>query len=236
MRPDTTRAIAILALAAVATGARAEGIRTADYAQLEQQLSRRIDFERLPNRPEPGFNLDLPVYSSGAWLGERFHGQDLGTSDSGHDRVLGHPAGPFLKILGGAPGRNLSVAHHNGFGSNALFPLGAAGFPAIDARGEGALAILFDSDQTAVGFRIHAEYPDPLGGGRATVGSIEIRFLARSGETLGVLTHGTVPGVNAFGYRSARNLPEIAGLLILNTDPGGIAVDDIIFAMPPLLG
>lgn len=222
-----------LSLLLASTGAMGEPILPADYDSLQKELTRRIDFERLPRQPEPGIALDLPVYGDGAWLGERFAGQRQ-VAPSGHDIIEGAPSGPALRIAAGAVGRNLSVAHHRGFGSNAVFPVGPAGFPALEARGEGALAILFDDDQAAMGFKLHADYPDPLG--RRLNGEVEVRFFARNGALIAVHRHATMPGVLAFGYRRGDKAPGIAGVLILNTDPGGIALDDIIFAKPPLLG
>lgn len=227
---------ALLVLGLAATPAAAETVMAADYRKLLAELDARVDFERLPPRPEPGFNLDVPLYSSGAWVGERFIGQAASATDAGHDAVTGAPEGPWLRIAGGAPGRNLSVAWHRGFGSNALFPLGPAGFPALPARGEGAAAILFDTDQPAVGFRIHTDYPAPLGSPGAVQGAIDVTLYARDGQLLGRFTHNPGPGISEFGYRIAGDGPAIAGMLVVNTDPGGIAMDDIIFAMPRPLG
>ncbi|WP_149866285.1 hypothetical protein [Tropicimonas marinistellae] len=222
--------------AMVATHANAGQVITADYAALRLELLQVVDFERLPPRDEPGFNLDMPLYARGAWIGERFAGQDVVPLATGHDDIDGAPDGPNLRIAGGAEKRNLSVARHRGFGSNALFPLGETGFPELHARGEGALAILFDHDQAAVGFRVHAGYPAPLGTTTVHTGHVEVRFFARDGRRIASLQHEPGRGISEFGYRTQTGRAEIAGILILNTDPGGIAVDDIIFALPGLLG
>ncbi|NDR59106.1 hypothetical protein [Aliiruegeria sabulilitoris] len=214
----------------------AGGIVEAPYDALARELTERVDFERLPRREEPGFNLDMPLYASGAWLGERFEGQSVETDPKGHDRIAADDVAGWLRIAGGAPRRNLNVAFHRGFGSNAVFPLGAAGFPEISARGEGSLAILFDHDQKATGFRVHTDYTDPLGSRPTSDSGIEVLFYSREGRLLDRLQHRPGPGISAFGYTQSTGAPGIAGLVILNTDPGGIAVDDIIFALPPLLG
>ncbi|WP_089230969.1 hypothetical protein [Tropicimonas sediminicola] len=218
------------------TAATAGDVEIADYRVLRDDLDGRIDFERLPPRAEPGFNLDRPVYSSGAWIGERFVGQQVSSNSTGHDTITGAPDGPWLRIAGGAPRQNLSVASHRGFGSNALFPLGPAGFPALEARGEGAVAILFDTDQPATGFRVHTDYAAPLGTGPAAQGSVEVTLLARDGQRLGHFSHHPGTGITELGYRLQGAGPGIAGMLILNTDPGGIAIDDILFAKPRPLG
>ncbi len=225
-----------LALWLGAGAALAEPIIPADYDALARELTERIDFERLPKRPEPGFNLDHPFHARGAWLGERFAGQQITSDATGHDRLTGLAPAGWLRIVGGEPGHNLSIAFHRGFGSNALFPLGPAGFPKIEARGEGVLAILFDHDQAALGFKLHTDYPDPLGVRPVGESGLEVYFFARDGALLARLEHGPGPGISAFGYRHVGTGKPIAGVVIVNTDPGGIAVDDIIFAKPPLLG
>ncbi len=226
---------ALLAFAALP--ALADPIAPANYAELAAELTKRIDFERLPRREEPGFNLDQPLYADGAWLGERFAGQTILTTQTGHDGIDAAPPPGTLQIAGGHPRQNLSIAFHRGFGSNALFPLGARSFPDIAARGEGAVAILFDHDQYALGFRVHTEYPDPLGLRPAPDReTLDILFLARDGSVLARLAISPGPGVSDHGFRRPDNQRDIAGVLILNNDPGGIAIDDIIFATPPLLG
>ena len=106
----------------------------------------------------------------------------------------------------------------------------------LTERGEGALAVLFDHDQSAMGFRVHTDYPDPLGSRPAWRGQIEVRFHDRDGRLITRLQFHPGPGITDFGFKRVGARRDIAGVIILNTDPGGIAVDDIIFAMPPLLG
>lgn len=214
----------------------AEPIQPVPYDALRRHLTERVDFERLPHRAEPGFNLDMPLYAKGAWLGERFTGQNVQTGPDGHDQIDDVPDVAHLGIEGGAARQNLSVAFHRGFGSNATFPLGAAGFPELSARGEGSLAILFDHDQAELGFRIHTGYHDPLGAYPASTGELTVVFFTRDGRLIARRTHRPGPGITEYGFRRDAALRDIAGILILNTDPGGIAVDDIIFALPPLLG
>lgn len=125
--------------------AAAEEIRASDYDQLAHELNARLDFEVLPQRPEPGFRFDALFRSQGIWLGERFQGQRL-IPPARHDRMAGDPLEP-LKTLAGSAGQNLAVAYYRGFGSNALFPLGPDGIGEITGRGEGAVALMFDQNQ-----------------------------------------------------------------------------------------
>lgn len=212
-------------------------ITVVPYADLRQQLSNAITFETLPQHREPGFNLDHPLRSAGAWLGEHFAGQSMtqamAENGTAHD-ALGHLFGHRpLTVLPGPPQRNLSVAFHRGFGSNAILPLGPDGFDALSGRGEGALAVVFDTDQQAVGFRVHTDYAAPLGS-PAQSGKMVVNFFTRQGYALDkhVLEPGV--GITDFGFRVAQG-PLIAGIVITNTDPGGIAIDDILFQIDLML-
>lgn len=207
-------------------------VRPADYAALAVELDARIGFEALPRRAEPGWNLDTRVRAGRAWLGERFAGQPLNEAD-GFDRVSGRPDAP-LRPVAGAAGENLSIAFHRGFGSNALFPLGPARFPAREARGEGAVAILFDQSQRAVGLKVHSDYADPLGGRDARPGAVEFILFTRQGARIARISRPLRTGVTAIGLRRAGGVPDIAGVLILNSDPGGIAIDDVLYRTAPL--
>lgn len=224
---------------ATVESAAADPVLPANYGDLARELDGRITFDSLPPRAEPGFSFDAPLRLGRAWLGERFAGQEIATTtrDGGLFDALG-PTAPSdpLVIRPGAPGRNLSVAFHPGFGSNALFPLGPAGFPAVAARGEGAVAIVFDTDQRAVGVRIHSDYADPLGADARPRGGIRVLFFDRAGAPLASLEHALPRGISEWGYRHAAAAPGIAAMIILNTDPGGIAIDDILYALSPLLG
>lgn len=212
------------------------------YAILSRQLDGRIGFETLPRRPEPGIELNAPMRFRGAWLGERLSGQSVdGQSVSGksvggapHDVIRDAPDLPLV-IVPGQAGQNLSVALHRGFGSNALLALGPAGFDALGGRGEGALAILFDRDQAAFGLRIHADYIDPLGS-RPAPGSLQMMFYSRAGRLIGQTEHQLRPGITEIGLRRDGNIPDIAAIIITNTDPGGIAIDDIVFQFTAMTG
>jgi len=217
---------------AVSAGAASAQVRPENYATLARELDGRISFETLPQRPEPGFNLDAPMRFQGAWLGERLVGQT--TSGAPWDVIGGDPRVP-LAIAPGKPGRNQSVARHRGFASNALFPLGPGGFPAVGARGEGAVAILFDRDQAAFGLRIQADYADPLGN-RPLPGKVQMAFYTRKGVLIAQTEHQLGYSITEIGLRRTGNIPDIAAVVITNTDPGGVAIDDIVFQLTALIG
>ncbi len=216
----------------LSTGAVSAQVQPESYATLARELDGRISFDTLPQRLEPGFNLDAPMRFHGAWLGERLVGQVTGGAP--WDVIDGTARVP-LAVAPGRPGQNQSVALHRGFGSNALFPVGPGGFPAVDARGEGAVAILFDRDQAAFGLRIQADYADPLGN-RPPPGTVQMAFYTRKGVLIARTEHQLGNGITEIGLRRAGNIPDIAAVVITNTDPGGVAIDDIVFQLTALIG
>ncbi len=241
----TGAAVVVLLLSAsiccvLATATRAEGIMTRPYAALLQELDSREGFEAWPRRPEPGHLLRAPHHAPGLAIASHFEGQTpaiLTRRDGGrHDSLTTTTAKPPLRLAAGPDGQGLAVAQHRGFGSNAAFPIGPDGFAQLSGRGEGSLAILFDQDQRATGLLIHSDYPDPLGSRPAPRGTVEVIFLARDGQVLGRIVSALGQGVTPLGFQTTSGLPMIAGVVILNTDPGGIAVDDILFARAALMG
>ncbi|MDP5350021.1 MAG: hypothetical protein NWT12_06385 [Paracoccaceae bacterium] len=224
----------------LASPLRAESIVNRPYAELLRELDSREGFEAWPMREEPGHLLRAPHRAPGLAVASHFEGQSPGIltrRDGGrHDSLVATQADAPLRLATGPDGQGLAVARHRGLGSNAAFPIGPDGFGLLSGRGEGSLAILFDQDQRATGMLIHSDYPDPLGSRPAPRGRVEVIFLARDGRVLGQINAALTEGVTALGFQTAGGLPQIAGVVILNTDPGGIAVDDILFARAALMG
>ncbi len=184
-------------------------------------LTREINFDDLPSGWDPGHLIDDLLVLDGARFGERFAGQRVESLGS-HDRIAG-VALPPLTLLPGAPGETLSIVHM--LGSNILNGFGPEGFPRASAQGEGAIAVLFDKDQPALAFTI-------LGG---EAGSAQIAFLRRDGSlvhTVSIETTGTL----RLGFLRNTMEADIAGIVITNTDPQGLAVDNVRFGPPPQLG
>ena len=224
----------------LATALQAEGLISRPYAELLRELDSLEGFEAWPTRDEPGHLLRAPHRAPGLSVASHFEGQAPGIltrRDGGrHDSLVSPEADAPLRLATGPDGQGLAVARHRGFGSNAAFPIGPDGFGRLSGRGEGSLAILFDQDQRATGMLIHSDYPDPLGTRPAPRGGVEVIFLARDGRVLGHAYAPLTEGITALGFQTASGLPLIAGVVILNTDPGGIAVDDILFARAALMG
>ncbi|SMH34876.1 hypothetical protein [Maritimibacter sp. HL-12] len=193
-------------------------------------LAGRMDFETLPVLPEPGQAHGAPLTAPGLAIGEAFAGQTV--TGAPHDRLADAPRAP-LTLAPFDAGQGLATAYHAGFGSNALFPLGPAGFPAIEARGEGAVALLFEADARALALKIHADYHDPLGA-RPPPGTATLRFYSRAGDLIDRHEIALSQGVAGLGFVSAG--PGFAGVTITNDDPGGIAIDDIRYPLPDLSG
>lgn len=212
----------------------AHALEEVPYARPADQSSGRVTFETVPRQPEPGQRFDHAMRLGGLWMGEHFSGQDLVGQD-GFDVVSGPPAAP-LALRAGRPRANLSVAFHRGFGSNALFALGPDGFPKHSARGEGAVAVLFDTDQDAIGLRIHSDYPDPLGQRPTSRGHVYLILYTRTGEVIARHHAQLSLGITEIALRRTGGQPDIAGMLITNDDPGGIAIDDILYQIAAMLG
>jgi hypothetical protein len=184
-------------------------------------LAQIIHFDDHPSGWDPGYRIDETLILPGASFAEHFAGMVL-TPNGDFDAFTGM-ALPPLTLLPGAPGQTLSVVHM--LGSNILNGFGPAGYPHVQAQGEGSIAILFDEDQPALALQI-------LGG---EDGEAVIQFWSRAG----VLIHTEViatKGPLSLGFERAGNLSDIAGLLITNTDPQGLAIDNLRFGPAPGMG
>ncbi|KIN64438.1 hypothetical protein Z946_3329 [Sulfitobacter noctilucicola] len=181
-------------------------------------LPQMITFDDLRSSAGPGHNLDEILALQGATFGERFVGQQ--TMESGtHDQITGDASAP-LTMLPGAAGQNLSVVHF--YGNTVLNGYGPAGFPKREGQGEGAIAVLFDSDQSALAF--------DLRGGEA--GRALVAFHRRDGRLIGQVPVSPT-GEFAVGFLRSSGAADIAGFIVTNTDPEGLAIDTLRFGKPP---
>ena len=181
-------------------------------------LPRVITFDDTTAGFGPGYHVENLLVMRGAVFGERFAGQTV-TSQGDHDTVTGSASRP-LTVLPGAPGQNLSVVHFSG--NNVLNGYGIAGYPKRNAQGEGAISFLFDANQSALAFQIR--------GGEA--GGAEVAFFNRNGDILAKIKLPP-PGEHAFGFLRSNGSADIAGVLLTNTDPQGLALDNIRFGKVP---
>jgi hypothetical protein len=181
-------------------------------------LTRVITFEDVRAGAGPGYLVDDVLDLDGASFGERFVGQVIAPQGD-HDAITGAAFGP-LTMLPGDEGQNLSVVRFSG--NTVINGYGSAGFPRRHAQGEGAIAVLFDNDQSGLAF--------DLRGGEA--GAAIVHFLRRDGESLGQVPVQPT-GEFAVGFYRTGGAADIAGFVITNTDPQGLAIDTLRFGKPP---
>lgn len=184
-------------------------------------LTRIITFDDTRATRGPGHPIKDLLVMQGAVFGERFAGQEVsGTGD--HDQITG-TALPPLTVLPGADGQNLSIVYFRG--NNILNGYGIAGYPRRHAQGEGAISALFDEDQSALAFQIRGGEDGPA----------RVAFLARDGTVIAELDLPP-PGEYEYGFVRAGGVADIAGILITNRDPQGLAIDNVRFGKAPELG
>ena len=181
-------------------------------------LPKIIDFDDLASGWGPGVEIDEILPLKGASFGEHFAGQQVSNTDT-FDHISG-PAFRPLTLVAGPEGQNLSVVNFSG--NSVINGWGAAGFPKREAQGEGAIAVLFDADQSALAF--------DLRGGEA--GAAYVTFLRRNGDVIGVVPVQPT-GEFTVGFIRAKGKEDIAGIVITNTDPQGLAIDTLRFGKPP---
>ena len=162
----------------------------------------------------PGTNYDGLLESGGLLFAERFMGQTL-SYNGDFDVVSGIPTNPLI-LQQGLPGQNLDVFNYS---TNVLTGLGHLGYPDIDAIGEGSMAVLFPLPQSKVGFQI-------VGGNG---GSATVTFYRADGSLIDTII---ISGLAEFhyGFATADGATSISGILIQNTDPSGIGLDNVCYS------
>jgi hypothetical protein len=184
-------------------------------------LSHIITFDDVASSLGLGRPIDTLLTRPGARFGERFAGQTL-LAEGNYDRISGTALAP-LTAVPGLPGATLGAMRLPG--TTVLYGHGPRGFPMIEAVGEGAIAIEFDNEQSALAF--------DLRGGEA--GSAWVIFLRRDGSEISRIRLAPLSEAS-YGFLRNAHLPDIAGLLILNDDPQGVAIDNLAFDDEQLTG
>jgi hypothetical protein len=181
-------------------------------------LTRVITFENTYAGHGPGQLVNGVLVLDGAQFGEYFAGQTLAQRGD-FDQVSGAGLNP-LTLLAADKDTGLSLVFMSG--NTVLNGYGAAGFPRRHAQGEGAMAWLFDEDQSAISFQLR--------GGEG--GQAQAAFLRRDGSQIATLNLGPL-GEGEIGFARADGIGDIAGVVVTNTDPQGLALDNIRFGRAP---
>jgi hypothetical protein len=184
-------------------------------------LAHVITFDDVQSSLGLGRPIDELLIRPGARFGERFAGQVI-EADGNYDRISGVALSPLTAIPGG-PGETLGAMRLPG--TTVLHGHGPARFPRVEAVGEGAIAIEFDHDQAAFAF-------DLRGGER---GTMTVIFLRRDGSEITSLRLSNL-GEERYGFARSSGIADIAGIVILNDDPQGIAIDNLAFDKGQLTG
>jgi hypothetical protein len=183
-------------------------ISRVDYTSLTGTQS--ISFASVPGGAAPGTNYDSLIFVNGVAFGEHFAGQTV-TAAGNFDQLGGSPTGP-LTLLPGDPGQNLDV-----FQSPAgavLSGNGPLGYPENDSIGEGAISLLFATDQSEFGFR--------LAGGNG--GNAYVSFFRADGSLIESFVLANLPLITAFGFTRDGGIHDIRGVSIWNDDVTGFGV------------
>lgn len=154
-----------------------------------------------------GTNYDDLLIVGGIGFGERFSGQTV-SANGNFDQLGGAPSGG-LTLLPGDPAHNLTV-----FQSPAgavLSGNGTLGWPVFDAIGEGAVSLLFSTDQSEFGFQ--------LAGGNG--GNAYISFFRDDGSLIESLTLNSLPLIASYGFSREGGVHDIRGVSIWNDDVTG---------------
>jgi hypothetical protein len=202
-----------IALGLVSVSASAAEIQQVGYSSLSG-----TQFVSVPSGGlAPGTNYNGIVVIDGLAFGEHFAGQTV-TANGNFDVIGGTPTAG-LTLQPGTPGHNIDIFDHTLAGTiiNGVGPLG---FPADDAIGEGALSILFGSDQSEFGFR--------LAGGN--LGNAYVSFFRDDGSLIDSLTLSSLPfGVSFYGFARDGGVHDIRGVSIWNDDFTGFGLSNFRF-------
>jgi PEP-CTERM motif len=215
-------ALAVVAL--VPAAAMAAPINQGSYTLLAgsdvvtfNEVDTKIDFANLSSI---GVSIDDILISGGVAFGEHFSGQLLSTSGN-FDVPSGTPTGP-LALQVGAPGENLFAATARVISlkplqlDNVLSGVGQRSASSTAGPGEGAISILFSSDQSQFGLQLVG-----LNGGNTY-----FNFFREDGSLIQSFTE-RVSSNSYLGFFRDAGIKDIRGVTIWNDDRNGMAIDNV---------
>ncbi len=155
---------------------------------------------------------------------ERFVGQSV-IEVGGFEQLIGLPSDE-LSLANGPANQNLSAGN---LGGNS----GLSGESSLMSLGEGAVAVLFDFDQSKIAFDVLGSDID----GSGLSGTVTVSFWARNGLLLDeiVLALDGSPSIS-FGFITDDAGFSIAGLSLINDDAGGVGYDNFIYDVAGVVG
>lgn len=178
-----------------------------------------------------------------ARIGQMLAGQSLqirtGRGRDSHWVLKDRTATVPLALATGSEAPVAKVVYDAAFGRQALAGIGPAQTGAGNMRlGTGVVTILFDEPQCLFGLRTWLDgRQDNLVMRRHPEGNMNVIFWNEAGQELAEFRRFLDQGTVEAGYiQSAGSYPEIRAVTIQNLDPGGIGIDEILYApMCPMI-
>lgn len=207
----------------------ASGITLAPYVQ----MTGLVTFEDVAVDNSAPFgltNYNGIVTSGGQSFAERFVGQTLGAVTIGldeFDTLAGPATGPLL-ALSGLPSENLAV--FNDLSGHTLAGVGPQGFD-NNGIGNGAIAMLFATNQSYFGFEVLGGNGNPNITDAAFIGAT-VSVFARDGSLIDTILVGNLGDPGFYGFSRTGGIKDIAGFSVTNNDLNGISFDNITFGDP----
>ena len=221
---STLKKIALLCACLAGASSIAAPINMGSYGFLAG--SHVVSFNELAAHFEPGNPAAMGtahegvVVVDGVGFGEHFSGQVLGRAGD-FDVISGLPAGP-LELRAGAAGQNLFampagvIDLPNLKFDNVLAGVGPLGATSTAGVGEGAISIIFSSDQSQFGLQL-------IG---LTGGGTSFSFFRGDGSLVQTIT--AYAANNAYlGFFREGGIKDIRGVSIWNDDNGGMSIDNV---------
>lgn len=173
----------------------------------------------------------------GAQIGQILAGQTVrlktGRGLDGHWVLDARAPTPPLMLISGAPGAIAAVVHDQAFGNFALAGVGPGQTGVGRSQlGTGIVTILFDEPQCLFGLRTALDgEQDNIAMRQFPEGNLNLIFWNEDGIELASFRRFLDQGVLETAYiQQAGSAPQIKAVTIQNLDPGGIGIDEIVYA------
>ncbi len=174
--------------------------------------------------PDAGLtNRDDIIAFNGISFGERFAGL-VSSTPSFVEGFTGDPTDP-LTLVAGAANQNLAVSNEGAGGFVVGITPRNGGFPATGSLGEGMVAVQFQVPQFEVAF-------DLIGFDGQLGTSLVASFWRADGSYIGRAVRTSTIAVTTLAYRRTGSVADIAGMILVNSDTGGLGYNNFRFAMP----